>query len=112
MVMSKKNVSRVAGRSAAAMVEDVVGCKWTLRILGSVRAGQHRPGQIRAAHAGLSNKVLQERLRKLQRFGILTRTAFPEVPPRVEYRLTPYGRRFARLLRQVDALQAELDRPV
>ncbi len=91
------------------MVEDVVGCKWTLRILGSVRTGNHRPGQIRAAHAGLSNKVLQERLRKLQRFGIVSRTAFAEVPPRVEYKLTPYGRRFVRLLRQIDELQSALD---
>ena len=59
---------------------------------------------------GLTTKVLNERLRKLVRFGVVTRTAYPEIPPRVEYRLSPFGRRFSRLLDDVDELQAELDR--
>ena len=73
------------------MLEDVLGCKWTLRVLGCIRAGTFRPGAIEARLAGLTTKVLNERLRKLVRFGILQRTAYPEVPPRVEYRLTSLG---------------------
>ncbi len=58
---------------------------------------------------GLSKKVLNERLRKLVRFGILQKNAYPEVPPRVEYRLTALGERFAALMDGVAALQSEID---
>lgn len=92
------------------MVEDVLGCKWTLHVLGRIRAGTYRPGAIRASLDGLTTKVLNERLRKLVRFGIVGRKAYAEVPPRVEYTLTPLGRRFVRLLDQVERLQAELAR--
>jgi DNA-binding HxlR family transcriptional regulator len=105
----RKKTSRVARPSAARMVEDVVGCKWSLTVLGLVRAGVHRPGAMEHAVPGLSKKVLNERLRKLTRFGVLQRRAYAEVPPRVEYRLTAYGRQFARLIEQVDALQCALD---
>lgn len=91
------------------MVEDVVGCKWSLAVLGAVRGGVRRPGAMEHAIDGLSKKVLNERLRKLVRFGILEKHAFPEVPPRVEYRLTRFGERFAVLMDGVDALQRELD---
>jgi len=89
------------------MVEDIVGCKWSLAVLGRVREGVLRPGALEASLPGLSAKVLNERLRKLVRFGILERRAFAEIPPRVEYRMTPFGRRFARVL---DAI-AELEPP-
>jgi DNA-binding HxlR family transcriptional regulator len=90
------------------MVEDVLGCKWTLRVLGAIRAGVQRPGALEREIAGISTKVLNERLRKLVRFGVIERHAFPEVPPRVEYKLTPYGRRFTRVLDAVEALQKDL----
>lgn len=90
------------------MVEEIVGCKWSLAVLGLVRSGIHRPGQMERAVPGLSKKVLNERLRKLQRFGILARRAYREVPPRVEYRLTPFGEKFAGLMDAVEALDREL----
>jgi DNA-binding HxlR family transcriptional regulator len=74
---------------AARMVEDIVGCKWSLAVLERVRSGVSRPGALEHSLPGLSTKVLNERLRKLQRYGIVSRTAYPEVPPRVEYALTP-----------------------
>ena len=98
-----------AARSAARMVEDVVGCKWSLAVLAIVRQGVHRPGAMEHAIEGLSKKVLNERLRKLVRFGVLARRAYPEVPPRVEYRLTPFGGKFASVIDAVERLQAELD---
>jgi DNA-binding HxlR family transcriptional regulator len=57
------------------------------------------------AIAGLSGKVLNERLAKLVRFGILDKASFAEVPPRVEYRMTVFGNKFSKLLDEVDALQ-------
>ncbi|HJV11260.1 MAG TPA: helix-turn-helix domain-containing protein, partial [Burkholderiales bacterium] len=94
---------------AARMVEDVVGCKWSLAVLGLVRQGVHRPGAMEHAIPGLSKKVLNERLRKLVRFGVLQREAYAEVPPRVEYCLTPFGEKFAVLMDGVERLQRELD---
>ena len=80
------------------MVEDVVGCKWSLAVLGAVRSGVRRPGAMEHSIEGLSKKVLNERLRKLVRFGILEKHAYPEVPPRVEYGLTEKGRALSPLI--------------
>jgi DNA-binding HxlR family transcriptional regulator len=91
------------------MVEDIVGCKWSLTVLDLVRRGVRRPGAMEHAIAGLSAKVLNERLRKLVRFGILARRAYPEVPPRVEYTLTAFGRRFVSILDQIDALARDVE---
>lgn len=93
--------------SAQRMVEDIIGCKWSLAVLSLVRRGVSRPGALEHAIEGLSAKVLNERLRKLQRFGILERTAYPEVPPRVEYRLTAFGERFAAIIDAVEALDRD-----
>jgi DNA-binding HxlR family transcriptional regulator len=98
-----------AAPSVARMVEDIVGCKWSLAVIGSIRDGIRRPGELEHAHPGLSTKVLNERLRKLMRYGILDKRSFPEVPPRVEYRLTRFGSRFAKLLDGIDELQRGLD---
>ena len=92
------------------MVEDIVGCKWSLAILGLVRDGVRRPGEMERAVPGLSKKVLNERLRKLQRFGMVAGRAYAEIPPRVEYRLTPFGRKFSGLMDGVEALERELER--
>ena len=91
------------------MVEDVVGCKWTLHVLAQVRAGVNRPGQLVRSAAGLTTKVLNERLVKLVRYGVLERHAYPEIPPRVEYHLTPLGTRLDALLDAIDALQRDVD---
>jgi DNA-binding HxlR family transcriptional regulator len=91
------------------MVEDIVGCKWSLTVLDLVRRGVRRPGAMEHAVAGLSAKVLNERLRKLVRYGILAKRAYPEVPPRVEYTLTPFGRRFSAILDQIDALARDAE---
>ncbi len=87
------------------MVEDIVGCKWSLAVLDLVRRGVRRPGAMEHAIDGLTAKVLNERLRKLMHYGILDKTSFPEIPPRVEYSLTEFGSKFAAILDQIDKLQ-------
>jgi len=89
------------------MVEDIVGCKWSLTVLSLVADGVSRPGTMRKRVAGLTAKVLNERLQKLLRFGIIEREIFAEVPPRVEYRLTAFGKRFNGVLEQIAALDSE-----
>ncbi len=82
-------------------ITDVLRCKWTLAVLEELARGTSRPSELQRALPGLTSKVLSERLRKLERFGLVDRTAFPEVPPRVEYTLTERGRSMSRLVIQV-----------
>ena len=97
-------------RSVSDVVENVLGCKWTLHVLAQIRKGVNRPGQLVRSADGLTTKVLNERLAKLVRFGILDKRSFAEIPPRVEYRITAFGRRLNRVLDEVQALQNDVDR--
>jgi DNA-binding HxlR family transcriptional regulator len=107
-----KKISRPDGApSVAGMVESIVGCKWSVSVLARIRAGVHRPGQLERSIDGISTKVLSERLDKLLRFGLVDRTAYPEVPPRVEYRLTALGERFCGLIDEVERLEQDLAGP-
>lgn len=109
MIAKVKKNPRVAGRrpvGAARMVEDIIGCKWSLSVLGLIAEGVRRPGAMQRRVTGLTAKVLNERLRKLLRFGIIEREVFAEVPPRVEYRLTAFGRKFDGVLKEIAALDA------
>ncbi|MFD9737911.1 winged helix-turn-helix transcriptional regulator [Umezawaea sp. NPDC059074] len=65
--------------------------KWTAMIVITLADGPRRFGEVRDALDGISGKVLTSTLRDLQRDGLLRRTAYAEVPPRVEYELTPLG---------------------
>jgi DNA-binding HxlR family transcriptional regulator len=91
------------------MFEQCLGCKWSLHVLSQVRAGVRRPGALERSAAGLTAKVLAERLVKLQAFGLLEKRAFAEVPPRVEYHLTGFGERVTAILDQIAALAADRD---
>ena len=96
------------GPNVHEMVESIIGCKWSLHVLSQVRSGTNRPGAMVRTTDGLSTKVLNERLAKMLRFGIVEKVSYPEVPPRVEYHLTDFGRRFLRVIDEVEALQREL----
>jgi DNA-binding HxlR family transcriptional regulator len=90
------------------MVENVVRCKWSLTVLDLVKTGVNRPGAMERAVDGLTTKVLNERLRKLVRFGVLERHSYPEVPPRVEYTITDFGTRFIKVLDAIEELENSL----
>lgn len=66
--------------------------KWTAMIVMALDPGRLRFGEIREAVGGISGKVLSETLRQLERDGVVSRTAYDQMPPRVEYELTPLGR--------------------
>lgn len=70
----------------------VIGGKWTLLVLRDLFTGTKRFGELRRSLGHVSPKTLSERLRELEAQGIVTRTVYPEVPPRVEYSLTDKGR--------------------
>lgn len=100
---------KLDSRRVDMLLEDVIGCRWTISVLRAVAGGVHRPGALERHIDGISTKVLGDRLRHFTRAGIFERTQFPEIPPRVEYHLTTFGEKFLRLLQEVERLQAELN---
>lgn len=77
------------------LVLDRIADKWTVLLLGLLGKEPVRFNRLRREIEGLSQKVLAQTLRKLERDGLVSRTAFPTVPVTVEYALTPLGRTLA-----------------
>ena len=102
-----------SGIPVAEMVENIIGCKWSVQVLRIIADGYHRPSAIQRACPGLSAKVMNERLRKMLRYGIVQRSVQGEKPPlEVDYRLTEFGERFMRIIQEVRQLQDDLDHGV
>ena len=70
---------------------DVIASRWGALTIGALEGGPMRFGELQRQLEGISPKVLTATLRKLEDFGLITRTAYPEVPVRVEYALTEKG---------------------
>jgi|SRR6267143_2034425 len=83
------------------VVLDRIGDKWTALVVLVLLDGPLRFGHVRSAIGGVAPKVLTQTLRRLERDGIVTRRAFAEIPPRVEYELTPLGRSLEQPIREI-----------
>ena len=70
---------------------EIVCSKWTILVLRDLSEGRTRFCELERSLAGISPRTLSLRLRALEEEGIVERRTFPEVPPRVEYQLTPKG---------------------
>jgi DNA-binding HxlR family transcriptional regulator len=91
-----KNAPPTCGLDAALMV---VGGKWKPLILFHLGPGKRRFGELRRLVSGVSEKMLIQQLRELQADGVVERVDFREIPPKVEYSLTPLGRSLAQALK-------------
>ncbi|MCR4268254.1 helix-turn-helix transcriptional regulator [Nitratireductor sp. ZSWI3] len=69
-----------------------VGDKWSLLLIRHLGSGTMRFNELKRAIDGISQKMLTTTLRNLERDGFITRTAYPTIPPRVDYALTELGR--------------------
>ena len=79
-----------------APVVDIVFSRWTTPILWQLNScGRQRFNDLRDLVDGITAKVLTQRLRQLERDGLVSRTMYPEIPPRVEYEITDLGRSLA-----------------
>ena len=83
--------SREACRGLAQII-DRIGDKWTVMVVGHLSGGTMRFNQLMRAIPGISHRMLTLTLRALERDGLVARTAYPTVPPRVDYELTELGR--------------------
>lgn len=69
-----------------------VGDKWTVLVVETLGSGPKRFNELRRALGSISQRMLTLTLRALERDGLVTRTVFPTIPPRVDYELTKLGR--------------------
>lgn len=74
-----------------ATTVSVIGSKWKLLIIRNLLVRPWRFNELRSSLEGISQKVLTDSLRSMEADGIITRTVYPEVPPRVEYALSELG---------------------
>lgn len=88
MAIGRRPGAYVCGTDAAM---DVIGGKWKVLILWELSERPHRFGELRRELPGVTEKVLAAQLREMEADGIVHREAYDEVPPRVEYSLTPAG---------------------
>lgn len=87
----------------ARLAIDLLANTWTIVVLHALRSGPKRPRRLRDAIGGISPKVLNETLRRLERQRLVSRVPIAEAPPRVDYDLTELGRS---LLTPLDSLAA------
>lgn len=81
----------------------LISDKWVVLILRDLRTGTKRFGELMKSVTGVSQKVLTEKLRRMEENELITRTVYPEIPPRVEYSLTELGESLAPILDAMDA---------
>jgi DNA-binding HxlR family transcriptional regulator len=90
------------------IVEAVFRCKWSLTVYPLLAEKINRPGEMVRSVEGLTTKVLNECLRKNIEFGIIKRIEYNEVPPKVEYIVTPFGEKFINILDKLVELESEI----
>ncbi|PCJ30060.1 MAG: transcriptional regulator [Gammaproteobacteria bacterium] len=95
-------------QSVYRQLEEVIGCKWSVSVLKAVADNVIRPGKLERHIAGISKKVLSERLRKLTDYGLLQKQSYAEVPPRTEYSLTDNGKKLISIIVQLSTLDMQI----
>jgi DNA-binding HxlR family transcriptional regulator len=82
-------------------VLEMLASKWVYLVVGALRSGKRRHGELARKVEGITPKMLTQTLRVLERDGLVRREIFAVIPPRVEYELTDLGRNLSGLLNQI-----------
>lgn len=91
MEIVELNSNVYAGDCPSRLILNRISDKWTALVIGLLEDGPMRFSELQRSIEGISHKMLTQTLRNLERDGLVNRTLYPEVPPRVEYALTPMG---------------------
>ena len=86
-----------------ATTVSLIGSKWKLLILRNLLVRPWRFNELRKSLDGISQKVLTDSLRSMEEDGIITRTVYPEVPPRVEYALSDLGESMSPIIKSMES---------
>lgn len=97
----------VAYQLSVDLLLELLGRKGSYTILRSLLQGSQRFGQLQSI-TGLPPRTLSQRLKELEEAGLINRASYPEVPPRVDYSLTPQGQRLRSALSALDELSPSL----
>lgn len=84
-----------------AITLGIIGNTWKLLIFGQILSGSKRFKDLHRNIEGISEKVLTDKLREMETDGLLIRTVFPEIPPRVEYSLSDLGKSMLPIFEQM-----------
>ena len=87
-----------------ATTVQLIGSKWKLLIIRNLRSRPWRFNELKKDLDGISQKVLTDSLRSMEEDGIVTRTVYPEVPPRVEYALSELGESMRPIIKAMEQL--------
>ena len=98
----RSHVEEAPDHCAIEFAMEMLGGRWKLAILKQLVAGTHRFGELRRALPGITQRMLTRQLRELEADGLVTRTVYREVPPRVEYTLTDIGHSLDSITEQLD----------
>ena len=90
-----------------ATTVSLIGSKWKLLIMRNLLVRPWRFNELQRSLEGISQKVLTDSLRSMEEDGIITRTVFPEVPPRVEYALSELGESMRPIIKSMEAWGSE-----
>ncbi len=98
---NKQNYNAMLDACPTRQLLDVLSDKWVCLVLTALASGSKRHGELRREMAGVSQKMLTQTLRSLERDGMVSRSVTPSVPVRVDYELTPLGHNLAPLMRAI-----------
>ena len=90
-----------------ATTVSLIGSKWKLLIMRNLLVRPWRFNELQKSLEGISQKVLTDSLRSMEEDGIITRTVFPEVPPRVEYALSELGESMRPIIKSMETWGTE-----
>jgi DNA-binding HxlR family transcriptional regulator len=107
--MSRSSASCKPAPAEVRQLADLLERRWQLSIIYAALAGALRFNEFADAVAGISPRMLSERLRDLEAAGLIERRVIPSSPPKVEYRLTDRGRELRPI---IDAMRAYAGEPV
>ncbi len=97
-----ENQCLLFGKCPVTTAQKVIGGKWALIIFYHLNSGTKRFGELQRLIPGITQAMLTKQLRTLEDYGLINRVVYTEVPPKVEYSLTPLGEDFMPVL---DALE-------
>ena len=100
--MPAKSANLYSPLCPSRKILELIGTKWSMLLLCTLREGAIRTGALRRGVGGISQKMLTQTLRDLERHGLVERISYAEIPPRVEYRLTRLGRSLSDLIEEIE----------
>ncbi|MBB5576596.1 MULTISPECIES: winged helix-turn-helix transcriptional regulator [Rhizobium] len=99
--MTRKQRHAFYGNCPVEAALDIIGGKWKAILIFHILDGTKRFGEFGRLLLGLTQRMLTTQLRELEADGVILRTVCPQVPPKVEYSITPFGRTLEPLLREL-----------